>query len=548
MATLVCSVNNFRIDKPHLDMLSIMKNSSTHRCDDWNPLTSGKCVHNIIFTDGKPKTNYLMKVRGVMDNGISIDEIRIGGIRIPVHSIHRISSWKNKKQLVDIVFALDSTTLICYGDNLSCTMDFSRSFSPICYTSENCEFSYISALVSEIDIIAVDVTPISYTLLWGESDPCTVTIYRGQNNPTVLTDIVGKLDVINSVPSEKYQIKVENSSSIFNISVQMPDLTVEGMEMFYRSKKNNNGEFDISTVKSDYLKYMRQHNILSSGDRVNVTGEFNEKKTSVPTTVLSSGERYTVTKECGLYVVPDFEEDCEQTVCIEYQGKNHNIQFDKSEMFVKYNGTVYPHNETFFIGDNRQISVVKGSIILIISDASTPASFPGGTTEAEKVLSAGDLVVKDVIARATYHVVEKVVGDTTYNISSFFVYDSSENSTQECSRISHGLSDDKLEGSVNFSVLFTNNVGDKTMVDTINSKPSETVITTRTETEETLKTTFDETGISFDTDTGGIYFGASKDFRIQYQEVNGLDPAMLKIQRLDGTDYVTSFLVTALPP
>ena len=153
MATLVCSLDNVRTDKPHLDMTSVMKKSSTHRCDDWNPLTSEKCIHNIIFTSGKSKTNYLMKIRGVMDNGISIDEIRIGGIRTPVHSINRISSWKNNKTLVDIVFALDSTTLMCHGDNLSCTMDFSHNFSPICYTSENCEFSYISAIVSEIDIL-----------------------------------------------------------------------------------------------------------------------------------------------------------------------------------------------------------------------------------------------------------------------------------------------------------------------------------------------------------------------------------------------------------
>jgi len=532
-------------------MVSIMRKSSTHSCDDWSPLTSGNYIHNIIFTSGKPKTNYLIKIRGVMENSVHMDEIRIGGIRTPIHSINHVSSWK-KKALVDIVFVLDSTTLICHEDNLSCTINFSNKFSPICYISENCEFSYISAIVSDIDIIAVDVTPISYTLLWGGSDPSTVTIYNGQKPPRVLKDIVGKLDVINSDPSSEYQIKVENQSYTFNISIKMPDLTVEGMNMFYRSKKNNSGEFDMSTVKSEYLQYMRKHGILSSGDRVNVIGEFNEKKSSVPTTVLSSGERYTVTKECGLYVIPDFDDECEQNVCIEYQNKNYNIQFDKSEMFVKYNGIVYSHNETFFIGDtNRQISVVKGSIILIISDASTPAEFPGGSEEAEKVLSAGDLVVKDVIARATYHVVEKVSNDTTYNISSFFIYDSSENSTQECSRISHGLSDDKSEGSVNFSVVFTNSLGFKEMVDTINSKPSETVITARkttTTTDETLKTTFDNTGISFDTDTGGIYFGESKDFRIQYQEVDGLDPAMLKIQRLDGTEYVTSFLVTALPP
>ena len=539
MTTLICSTNNKRDDFPQIDMHKFMENEEF--CGEWNKTV---CTTNIVklILLNSDKIPFNLKVRCVIHENITSDEVRVSGNRSPIQKIKNVSEWKKSKQIVDILFSIDPTNVLVEEQLKSCIVEFPNGVFPICYTSENCEFSYISAIVEKIELLAIDITPISYTLLWGNSEPSKVTI--GGN---VLEDVTCKLDVINSEPGKEYEIKIQGENT-FTMNIKMPELTVRGMRMFYMSKKQENGSFDLSRVNPEYIKFMRKNDILDSGNNVFVKGQFKENNAIMSTTVLNSGDIYSVKDECGLYVVPDFTDEKDQHICIENKGKNHTLYFDKSESFVKYNDVIYPHNKTFRIGNNI-VSVVKGSIILSIKPVTdtTPNEFPGGNTYASQILTSGDMVVKDVIARSTYQVVEKVAGSVTYNISSYYVYDSSDSTTLECSRISHGLSDDKTEGSVNFSTLFTNGSGTKEVVETINSTPTSTVITARTTT-DTLRTTFDNTGLSFDTDTGAIYFGADKDFRIQFEDASGLDPAMLKIQRLDGTDYSTSFLVTAEAP
>lgn len=538
MTTLICSTNNKRDDFPQIDMNKFMDNED---CGEWNKtVCTTNIVKLILLTQDKIPFN--LKVRCVIHENITSDEVRVSGNRSPIQKIKNVSEWKKSKQIVDILFSIDPTNVLVEEQLKSCIVEFPTGVFPICYTSENCEFSYISAIVEKIELIAIDITPISYTLLWGNSEPSKVTI--GGN---VLENVTSKLDVINSEPGKEYEIKIQGENT-FTMKIKMPELTVRDMRMFYMSKKQENGSFDLSRVNPEYIKFMRKNDILDSGNNVFVKGQFKENNAIMSTTVLNSGDIYSVKDECGLYVVPDFTDEKDQHICIENKGKNHTLYFDKSESFVKYNDVIYPHNQTFRIGNNI-VSVVKGSIILSIKPVTdtTPNEFPGGNTYASQILTSGDMVVKDIIARSTYQVVEKVAGSVTYNVSSYYIYDSSDSTTLECSRISHGLSDDKTEGSVVLSTLFTNGSGTKEVVETVNSTANSTVITARTTT-DILRTTFDNTGLSFDTDTGAIYFGADRDFRIQFEDASGLDPAMLKIQRLDGTDYSTSFLVTAEAP
>lgn len=538
MATLICSLDNKRSDYPTLDLKS-------QNNDAWNPIVNTSRDINIIFTseENVDKCGYLIEVKGVL-NRMDIDFrniLEISGKRAPIHKIEKVSQLKSNKIMCNLFFSIDPTNMILGPHNtLSCNVKFPNGFSPLCYVSEKCDFGYIYTIVEKIQVIAVDVTPISYTILWGNSQPSMITI-KSSTETEVLTNIVGKLEVINATPGEKYEITIVGENT-FILELVMPELSVNGMEMFYYTKKSANGSFDMSQLKPQYLEFMRKNNILESGNYVHIHGEFNNIDSVLGATVLNSGERFTVKDECGLYIIPDFESDSDQYVCIEEGGKNHTIHFDRSETFVKYNNVIYPHSSTFKIGENRNISFVRGSIILVVTFNNSPFEFPGGSDTAAQILTSGDLIVKDVIARSTNQVVEKVSGDVTYNVSSYYVYDPSVNETQECSRVSHGLSDDKTIGTVKFSSLF-----DGQMVDTIVSTVTSTVITSR-DTSDTLNATFDKNGLSFDNDTGAIYFGADKDFRIQFEDVNGLDPALLKIERLDGTDYVTSFLVTALPP
>eukprot|EP00752_Nemacystus_decipiens_P004393 g4016.t1 len=258
---------------------------------------------------------------------------------------------------------------------------------------------------------------------------------------------------------------------------------------------------------------------------------------------LSVGDTLTITELSSgknIYVVPEFGDNKSQYICLQQKLRNFMLEFDRSESFVKYNGQVFPHG-SFFSLDNQCVEVVKGSIILLVTDADTidPIAFPGGDTDANTVRSAGDVVVRDLLLRDLYQVGDKLPGETTYVRNSFFVYDSSANSTIECSRVSAGLSDDKTTGSVGIDVLDSS-----ALKRTFETTPLETNISSTDGTDD-ITATFTTTGLHFDSDKGDIYFGADRDFRIHFSDVSGLDPAMLQIQSLSGAEYVTRFLVTA---
>lgn len=222
------------------------------------------------------------------------------------------------------------------------------------------------------------------------------------------------------------------------------------------------------------------------------------------------------------------------------------IEFDKSESFVKYVDQVYPHGSSFRV-NSHVISVVQGSIILVVKEDSDPSLFPGENVYSTQVLTSGDLVVRYLIMRSSSQVTEKVSGDTTYGKNSFYVYDPTAGTTKEVSRISHGMDDAGETGSVSVDLLYTDSVGGESIANTILTQPSSTTITSRDDT-EVISATFSSEGLFFDSNNGNIYFGADKDFRIHYEEASGLDPAMLQIQSLDGTDYFTRFLITAEAP
>lgn len=102
------------------------------------------------------------------------------------------------------------------------------------------------------------------------------------------------------------------------------------------------------------------------------------------------------------------------------------------------------------------------------------------------------------------------------------------------------MSDSGDTGSIAIELLYTDSSNNETIISTLTTDPSSTTITSRDDS-ETITATTNTSGLSFDSDSGAIYFGANKMFRIQYQEISGLDPTMLSIQSLSGTDYITRF-------
>lgn len=554
MTIVVACLDNKRQDFPPLELEDVMNKKPTPfkllKTEHWNPIINRNCT-DIIITGSSLKKRMvsLVKVRGVVYNLIKpvLDEVRISGVRCPIHSIEKIGKIGNK-MVMDIVFATDPTSIqINNTDTATCSVQFPTGFNPICYASNSSEFQYICAVFEKIGLISMDISPISFVLLWNMVGNCTV-IMNSIHGEEKLINQTHKLEVLNIQPDTLYDITVKSETETYTLQVQTPKMTFIEMRKLYKSKRNENGIYDLSFLKPSTIKFMRKEGVLSSGDKINIKGELEKVQSIVySANVVKAGETCSAEGDCNIYVVPDFNVNEMQFFCVETKGVSHIIEFDRSESYVKYRDRVYPHNSQFRL-ENHAVSVAKGSIILVLYEDDDPLPFPGGVSGAEQVLSSGDIVVKDLVIRSTSHVTEKLVGEPTYGLSSFFVYDSSDTSTLECSRISHGLNDTKTTGSIAVSVLYTNPSSVQSLVQTIGTTPSHTTFTSRTTDTDELTATFGTDGLSFDTNEGNIFFGSGKEFRIHYEPEAGLDPSMLQIQRLSGGSYVTSFLVTAEPP
>ena len=528
--------------RDEIDMFSLMKPDRVHKNSEFFPLFKRNC--NKILITGE-KWHSLVKIRGSLleISNKTTDEIKICGVRCPIHEIIGVCKMGNKN-VVDLVVALDPTCVKNKEDFWECEIAFPAGFTPMCYTSKNSTVQYIATLFQELGVIAVDVSPVSYTLLWDMEEPCSVTM----NSKRIATKQFHKLEILNAEPSTRYSIKVssETSDKFVNIIVQTPEMDEFTMALFYKSRKKNGDVYDLVGVNSETVKYLRTKNLLKSGHKVHITPT--DSKESTMASVVVSGDTVQLSKGQNMYVIPDFYSESEQFICLEDEKResSHVIEFDKSESYVKYLDKVYPHGSTFHV-NTQLISVVSGSIILVVLEDTDPALFPGGDAYASQILTSGDLVIRDLIMRSSQQVTEKVTGDTTYGKNSFFVHDPTLGTTKEVSRISHGLSDAGESGSISIDLLYTDSLSAESIVNTIVTQATSTVITSRDDT-ETTATTFDSGGLSFDNDNAAIYFGADKDFRIQNTDVSGLDPQMLKIESWSGTEYITRFLITNEPP
>lgn len=522
-------------------------------------------------------------------------DVKVEGERCPVHQIERVGNWGNKC-IIDIVLAIDPTfvrkvgkggldegdgSAVCDNnivDGWTCEIEFPPCFKPMCYASTDSKYQYLAIFFHSVGLVVVDLAPVSYTILWDFPEPCDVSI----NSILVSRGIRHKLKIVNAEPDEVQEIVIssQTSNKVGRISTETPPMCEESMLHFYRSRQTRNNTYDLTGLKEKTLKYLRTSRILQSGDRLcmNSTAQgavsdldkvamdddddvnknkvqdkevedvVAEEATETLVSVVVSGD--TVPLENNMYVIPDFSIDSEQFICLKDPTSHysHVIKFDKSESYVKYGEELHTYGSKFRIG-GAQLTVVKGSIILIISeDSSIPVEFPGGSDGAEKVLNAGDLVVRDLVMRSLTHVVEKDQIGETISTTSFHVYDPSLGTTKECTRLSYSLNEEGDTGCMSIDTLYTNeNDEEGVIVNTFRTDPHSTVITSRDEV-ETIKATFNSDGLSFDSDNGDIYFGAAKDFRIHYAKQDGLDPAMLQIQSLSGTEYLTRLLISADPP
>jgi hypothetical protein len=173
---------------------------------------------------------------------------------------------------------------------------------------------------------------------------------------------------------------------------------------------------------------------------------------------------------------------------------------------------------------------------------SSPTQFPYDSSTAAAVSSRGDLIVRDLVTRSNYQVVNKETSGDSTATTAFYVYDAALGETIEATSIKHVLDEAGSQGSVKIGVLHTGST--QTIETALDISAASTTISSVTSS-AALSATFGTSGLSFDSDTGAIYFGASQDFRIQYTAAAGLQPSKLEIQAFDSgsSSYVTRFFI-----
>lgn len=544
MVLVACS-NNRRDDPPAIDIGRVLSTADSSAPDEWVTTFNNEREHELVVTkhSSDARWNSLATVRGYVYKltRSTVSAVSVSGTRCAIHRINTVKPMGNK-EIVDIVFAIDYTCVQSADDRAwKLGVVFPDAFTPMCCASKQSDFQYLVVRFEEVGVVAVDITPVSFTLIWDIPGACEVVVSCAGDEARTIRGQVHKMEVVNVQPGCGYTVRVsseEERDEHSVVLVEVPRRTVDLMQSFFNSKRLPDQRYDLSSVSADNIAYLRRNKILKSGHRLVLRPA--DKTDKLDLLVATCGDSVELSAGKNIYVVPEFEDNSDQYICLQQHVRNFMLEFDRSESFVKYNGFVYPHGAKFSL-DNQCVEVVKGSIILLVTDADAidPVIFPGGRGEAITVQNAGDVIVRDIVMRDLYQVADKVPGDTTYVANSFFVYDSSDNSTTECSRMSSGLNDGKDTGSVSIDVLYSSG-----LKRTFETTPASTNISSTNGADDTTAT-FAPTGLHFDSDKGDIYFGADKDFRIHFSDVNGLDPAMLQIQSLSGSEYITRFLVTS---
>lgn len=529
----VISSSNRRTDEPTLNLDSIMNG---HHSSDWNNVYD-KGNLDIIMTDVVHKSQIVI-IRGFVYEhaNASLTEVNIGSAKIPIIDA-RIIGKKGNKTIVDISFLLSYSDVVVINPiTWSFKMCLPKGFECNTLLSEKCTIRYISSLVKDPIAVGLEISPVSFTLMWPEGGQSVVLI---NGNSTV---IQSNRIVVTAIPDTSYKCIIETEEGNYSIDIHTPCASIESYRRHYRSCKKQFGNgyiYDLTKTDPFVISELRKYAIILNGDSLilsdQVSGETH--------TLTAIGNGGTIQKGGSFYIIPSFDSEDEQCVCMDLDSRSHVIKFDRTESFVKYDEVVYTHGERFFI-EGKTIDVVKGSIILIVYD-SGPGIFPGDAVAATQVLSSGDMVMRDLIMRSSFQVSEKVDGDYTYGKSAFFVYNSISNTTQEATRITHSLDDTETLGGLTIDVLYTPQTGDGYMHRAIEMAPSATTFSS-IDSNGTSDATLDVNGLKFNSNNSDVYFGESQDFRIHYEPETASDPSMLQIQGYDSVSglYITRQMIS----
>ncbi|CAN0402697.1 unnamed protein product [Ectocarpus sp. 12 AP-2014] len=383
----------------------------------------------------------------------------------------------------------------------------------------------------------------AYTVQWTQSSV--------QKETTISTSAIA---LVNLEPDTPYDVRVTSTSSntVLSDSFQTWSLEDPHLENLYASVRLEDGTYDATlfdkSVHDVFLKYF--NDIVQNGDTIYASVILKGAPKNIETRAVTEGSTTDVVGDQNLFLPFSKDSGTAQVVTL-----SNSIPIDDVEATTASDVAVVqdlggdvellytPESDTFTIGNNvygvgdkfnlfgKMVTVADGSIVLVFEDTVAKV-YPFNTSTASNVLGTlGSQFAKNVTCSVINVVGSKTTGASGSTYSSSWVYDTETDTIAEATRIVHTIDEDSASGTISIGVRHTDANSNTFIEPVVACSSGSTTISAQDDSDNTVSTTIDPTGISFDTDDACIYFGAAQKFRIIFRDGT---PSTLAIESYDA--------------
>ena len=383
----------------------------------------------------------------------------------------------------------------------------------------------------------------AYTVQWTQSSV--------QKEATISTSAIA---LVNLEPDTSYDVCVTSASSntVLSDGFQTWSLEDPHLENLYASVRLEDGTYDATqfdkSVHDVFLKYF--NDIVQNGDTIYASVILKGAPKNIETRAVIEGSTTDVVGDENLFLPFSKDSGSAQIVTL-----SNSVPIDDVEATAVSDVAVAqdlggdvellytPESDTFTIGNSvygvgdkfnlfgKMVTVADGSIVLVFEDTVAKV-YPFNTSTASNVLGTlGSQFAKNFTCSVINVVGSKTTGVSGNTYSSSWIYDTETDTIAEATRIVHTIDEDSASGTISIGVRHTDANSNTFIEPVVACASGSTTISAQDDSDNTVSTTIDPTGISFDTDDACIYFGAAQKFRIIFRDGT---PSTLAIESYDA--------------
>lgn len=291
---------------------------------------------------------------------------------------------------------------------------------------------------------------------------------------------------------------------------------------------------DIAGMEEDGMKDMKQfiYDHGQSGDLLRLSVSIPQNDGNIIKEIISAefvgdGEQHDITDKNLLL---PFQNDI-ATVTIGSQ----IVSYDPLSESIFVDGVQRNIGDNFML-DGRNVSIAKGSIVIIIEDSLVKA-FPKNDIQDEIISNTGSISIGDIVTTNTYLIERKEIsGDTS--VSSYIYFRDTITDERICG-LEHvrTVDDGVISSTSNIKLSHTDSSNVKTTQNVLEYGSINTTIRSLTQVLDENTVTIDQTGISIGSDSASLILGENSEFGIFYEE--STDTLHIKHLDINTGEYVT---------